>query len=208
MPNSISEAQKTYDYTIGEDPSMYQEVVLSKTEAYLKSAADNFLKNNLNVIIKQRKINASGKLLGGYVEVVSPTQVQIILPYYFDFVNEGVRGTRSSRNAPNSPYSFKSPPKTPSGGEFRRSIKEYIENNQSKIKSVKRDVALGVGTESKGVSLIDMQTDTMMYLIRTYGIKTRNYFNDAVRQGFKDFTGNVAKAVKQDVILNLKVKRK
>ena len=184
MANSISEAQKTYDYTIGDNPEMYDNVVLNKTEEYLVVAGHTFLQQ-LSKIYNERKIKASGKLISdGRVDSISPTQVQIVLPYYFDFPNEGVKGVKSFKNAPNSPYSFKNYGMSQDG---RKSIKQYIESGKAVITSVRNDKALGVGTEKKGLSLIDAKTETMIYLIKRYGIKTTNYFNDAVTIFKKDF---------------------
>ena len=174
------------------------------TEA-LNRVAKMFLEN-LDKNIKAAKFAGSGSLLTNMTYEVSPDgkSVNIILNNYYDFVNQGVRGWGSSNNAPNSPYSYSKKAKSSSNGEFRRSIKQYIESGKAKIRNVRNDRALGIGTERK--SLIDANTDTLMYLIRRFGIKATNYFTKTVNESRDDIQLIIAEAVGKDIILKFQVK--
>jgi hypothetical protein len=174
------------------------------TEA-MDRVAKMFLEN-LEANIKAAKFAGSGSLLTNMTYDVSPDgkSVDIILNNYYDFVNQGVRGWGSSKNAPNSPYSYSKKPKSSSNGEFRKSIKQYIESGKAKISNVRNDRALGIGTERK--SLIDANTDTLMYLIRRFGIKATNYFTKTVNESKDDIQLIIAEAVGKDIILKFQVK--
>jgi hypothetical protein len=170
----------------------------------LDKAAVLFLKN-LEANIKAAQFNGSGSLLTNatYRKSEDGKEVDIILNNYFDYVNQGVKGVRSSRNAPNSPYQFKN---YGMSAEGRASIKNYIQSGRAKIRNVRNDRALGIGTERKSKSLIDAQTDTMIYLIKRFGIKATNYFTKTVEQSQKDIQVLMAEAVGKDFVLKFKVK--
>lgn len=176
----------------------------SEVTKALDKAAIVFLKN-LEANIKSAQFNGSGSLLSTatYRKSDDGKSVDIILNDYFDYVNQGVRGVRSSKNAPNSPYKFKNFGMSADG---RQSIKNYIQSGRAKIRSVKQDKALGIGTERKSKALIDVQTDTMIYLIKKYGIKATNYFTKAVQKSNKDIQLIMAEAVGKDFILKFKFK--
>lgn len=170
----------------------------------LDKAAVLFLKN-LEANIKVAQFNGSGSLLTNatYRKSEDGKSVDIILNNYFDYVNQGVRGVRSSKNAPNSPYQFKNFGMSEDG---RRSIRNYIQSGRAKIRSVKQDRALGIGTERKSKSLIDVQTDTLIYLIKRYGIKATNYFTKTVEQSQQDIQILIAEAVGKDFVLKFQIK--
>ena len=170
----------------------------------LDKAAVLFLKN-LEANIKAAQFNGSGSLLTNatYRKSEDGKSVDIILNNYFDYVNKGVKGVRSSKNAPNSPYQFKNYGMSADG---RKSIRSYIESGRAKIRSVKQDKALGIGTERKSKSLIDVQTDTLIYLIKRYGIKATNYFTKTVEQSQKDIQILMAEAIGKDFVLKFQVK--
>lgn len=170
----------------------------------LDKAAVLFLKN-LEANIKSAQFNGSGSLLTNATYRMSDDRkaVDIILNNYFDFVNQGVKGVRSSKNAPNSPYQFKNYGMSADG---RKSIRDYIQSGRAKIRSVKQDKALGIGTEKKSKSLIDVQTDTLIYLIKRYGIKATNYFTKTVEQSQKDIQVLMAEAIGKDFVLKFQVK--
>lgn len=173
--------------------------------AALDKVAVKFLEN-LEANIKSANFAGSGSLLTNATYKVSPDgkAVDIILNNYYDFVNQGVKGWGSSKNAPNSPYAYSKKAKSSSNGEFRKSIRQYIESGRAKIRNVRSDRALGIGTERK--SLIDANTDTLMYLIRRFGIKATNYFTKTVEQSQDEIQLIIAEAVGKDIILKFQVK--
>lgn len=159
--------------------------------------------------IESRRITASGKLSDSITPVISEDgkKLTIRMLDYFDFPNEGVKGWGSSKNAPNSPYTYRKKAKTNSNGQFQESIKEYILSGKAKVRNIKKPV----GYERKNIkiskgakkSLIDSQVDTMIYFIKRYGIKTTDYFNDAFEEAFKDIDVVMGEALGIDIAMNI-----
>ena len=54
--------------------------------------------------------------------------------------------------------------------------------------------------------MIDANTDTLMYLIRRFGIKATNYFTKTVNESRDDIQLIIAEAVGKDIILKFQVK--
>ena len=166
------------------------------------------LEENIAKYADRKGITASGDLLSSMKgEITKKNGVEtyrLRMLSYYDYPNEGVKGVDSSKNAPNSPYQYKTygMPKS-----AKNSLKEYILSGKSKIESVKKDVALGIGLERKGLSninkksLIDKQVDTMAYMIKKYGIKATNYFNLAFEETFRDFEVEITKAIGDDIVI-------
>ena len=179
------------------------------TTALQKIAADfaTRIEQNINTY----KLIASGDLAKKIIIETSDDgkTVNIIMQDYYDYVNQGVKGVTSSRNAPNSPYQYKH---YRMNAEGRASIKQYISSGRAKIRTVQNDKALGIGLERKGVNvtkkkaLIDTQVDTMIYYIKKYGLKATNYFTKAYEETLKDFDIVMAKAVERSIIITLKGK--
>lgn len=208
MPISIAKAQANYNSDgIGESKDVFVDFVVSKN--VFEQYGIEF-KRVLGEISNQRGVVASGNLLDNTKFKISEngTLMQIILPDYYDYPNEGVKGVKSSSNAPGSPYQFKNYGMNAAG---RKSIKKYIQSGRAKIATVlqKKDKALGIGREKKQLSLIDSQTNTMIFFIKKYGIKSTHYFTDAIKETFKDFELKMSEAVGTDIVLTLeKLNRK
>ena len=208
MPISIKEAQTRainsgFLSSLGETKDT---VDLGITEAMLAEYGELFLKN-LAKYAEQRQVVYKGEILTRSIfRIVDGNTLQIIVPEYFDYPNEGVRGVKSSSNAPNSPYRYKT---LGMNEEGRRSIREYIESGHAKIANVKNDRAFGIGREGKHKKLIDVQTDTLVYLIKAFGLKKTDYFTDALKETFSDFEIKMSEAVGADIVFTLeKLNRK
>lgn len=168
-------------------------------EEFVRVLADN---------INQRGLTSSGALADNIFPQMSSDKKTLTIRMldYYDFVNEGVRGVRSSKNAAGSPYKFKNYGMSPDG---RKSIRQYIQSGKAKVSSTMNDKARGIGLERKGVraaekkSLIDRQVDNMIYMIKRFGIKKTNYFTDTVKQVFADFEVQMGEALGYDVKINL-----
>lgn len=166
------------------------------------------LLTNIDKFAKAKSITASGDLLNNMIpEIVEENGIIIFrlrMLDYYDYPNEGVKGVRSSENAPSSPYQYKNYGMPASG---RASLKRYILSGRAKVSSVMNDKALGIGGEKKGVrfaekkTLIDRQVDTLAYLIKRFGIKTTNYFTDAFNETFKNFEVKMAEALETDIVI-------
>lgn len=156
----------------------------------------------LTEIMKQRQVFASGKLADSIIPFVNEAgnTLQIRMLNYYDFPNKGVKGVKSSANAPTSPYQYKTFGMNRDG---RKSISDYILSGKAKIRTVRSDKAVGIGIERKGVSALDSKINTLIYLIKAYGIKTTNYFDDAFNKVFKDFAVTAADAVGRDIVITI-----
>lgn len=208
MPSSISAVQqKAIDSgfidTIGESKAMFEVV-----KGVFEDFGGEFL-INLGKFANKRKVVASGKLLSESRFVIKGDTMQIIVPDYYDYPNEGVRGVKSSKNAPGSPYKFKN---YGMSSEGRASIKQYIASGKAKIDTVRKtkDKALGIGLEKRRLSVADMQANTLIYLIKRFGIKKTNYFTDALNATFgKEFELKMTDAIGKEIVFTLeKLNRK
>ena len=132
-------------------------------------------KAELERLMKERQISASGELADSINPLVDNDgkRLTITMLDYYDFVNEGVKGVKSSKNASTSPYKFKN---YGMNAEGRASIKNYILSGKAKVTDKKTMGRTVLGLERKGVqfakkkSLIDRQVDTLIYNIKKYGI--------------------------------------
>jgi len=201
MPSNIGSVQKILDIGEGKD-----EFTIAK--GFFTDISNEFLLN-LEKSANDKKVVASGDLLRNSTFAITGNVLQIIVPDYFDYPNEGVRGVRSSKNAPGSPYKYKT---YGMNSEGRAKIKQYIESGRAKVSTVvkTKDKALGIGLEKKKLSLIDAQTNQLIYMIKRFGIKKTNYFTDAVNATFgKDLELRMAEAFGKDIVFTLeKLNRK
>lgn len=169
--------------------------------------AEEFLKN-ISYFANNKKVVSSGDLLKNMVPEIVEGNGSIIFRLkmidYYDFPNEGVKGLRSSKNAPKSPYKYRNYGVPQS---MKDSLKKYIQSGKAKITSVMNDKALGKGGERKGLrfagkkTLIDTQVATLGYLIKRFGIKSTNYFTDAFNKTFEDFEVKMFEAVESGIII-------
>ena len=209
MPISFSKARDRAISKIGTSRDEFVSFVASNI---LEQYGVEF-KKVLEDLMKQRQISASGELADSINPVIDNEgkRLTITMLDYYDFVNEGVKGVKSSKNASTSPYKFKN---YGMNAEGRASIKNYILSGKAKVRSTGGDKARGIGIERKGVqfsqkkSLIDRQVDTLIYNIKKYGIKKTDYFTDAFEKVFANWEQDMAEAFGEDVALSLQLKKK
>jgi len=173
----------------------------------LEQYAAEFLKN-ISYYANNKKVVSSGDLINSMVPEIVEGNGSIVFRLkmidYYDFPNEGVKGLRSSKNAPKSPYRYRNYGVPQS---MKDSLKKYIQSGKAKITSVMNDKALGKGGERKGLrfagkkTLIDTQVATLGYLIKRFGIKSTNYFTDAFNKTFEDFEVKMFEAVESGIII-------
>jgi len=207
MPISFSRAR---DRAISKIGTSRDEFVSFVASGILEEYGVEF-KRVLEDLMKQRQISASGELADSINPIIDNNgkRLTITMLDYYDFVNEGVKGVKSSKNASTSPYKFKNYGMSADG---RASIKQYILSGKAKVRSTGGDKARGIGLERKGVqfsqkkSLIDRQVDTLIYNIKKYGIKKTDYFTDAFEKVFANWEQDIAEGLGEDVALSLQLK--
>ena len=171
---------ENFDLGGSEDRASFGPVQLTIIEKLLSEYGIAFQKE-LEEQIKSKEITASGKLRDGIRVEVSEDKLTIRMLDYYDYPNKGVKGVDSSRNAPGSPYQYKNYGMNARG---RDSIRKYIQSGKAKITSVRRDVARGIGSERKGVDLETTKVNTLIYLIKKYGVKKTSYYDKAFEKVF------------------------
>lgn len=195
----INKSQKiNLDFLNDTGTTQYQKVDMKGIDAILLEYANKF-KSNLVASIKTHQITASGRMQSDdnlYFNLVEESDgsktLNIHVVEYAKYVDKGVKGWGSSKNAPSSPYSFSNPARTSSNGQFRRNIKEYIESGKAKVRVSDVRKYGAVGGEKKKLSLIDAKVNKLMYLIRRFGIKTTNFLQQPIEQSFKGLEKKIA----------------
>lgn len=154
--------------------------------------------------LKSRGVVSSGKLADTITSQVSTDGKKLTIKMldYYDFPNEGVKGVRSSKNAAGSPYQFKN---YGMSAEGRKSIKKYIQSGKALVSNVtyKKQGLERKFYKGKKKSLIDKQVDNLIYMIKRYGIKRTDYFNDAFETVFADFDEVIGQALGEDIKLSI-----
>jgi hypothetical protein len=203
MPSIASSQKSSKSFIGGLGDSRDDVIIFEAGENVYKQFAEKFV-SELEKNIKTLQVTASGNLVNSIRYDVSDDgkELNVFMADYYDYPNKGVKGVRSSKNAAGSPYQYKS---YGMNAEGRASIKKYIESGHAKIKTVQKtnDKALGFGLEKKSVSLVDAQTETLIYLIKKYGIKKTNYFDKAVKVAFTGFGEAMAKAMGKDIAVKI-----
>lgn len=161
---------------------------------------------NIQKYAKAKGVISSGALISDsnfrttITESDTRTELDIFMNYYADFVNKGVKGVRSSKNAPNSPYKFKN---YGMADEGRKSIRQSIQSGKMKVRNVKyAKVGLEKKTKDKK-SKLDRDVEQAIYLIKRFGIKQTNYLDLAFAETFKDVDAKLLDAIGNEIFLKL-----
>jgi hypothetical protein len=184
----------------GDDRSSFGPVQLTIIEKLLFEYGEAF-KLELEAQMKQQKVTASGALADGInPQLEDGNKLVIRMLDYYDYPNKGVKGVKSSRNAPGSPYQYRNFGMNKQG---RDSIREYIRSGRAKVASVKRDAARGIGLERKGVDLETAKVNTLIYLIKAYGIKKTSYYDKAFEKVFGTLQQALADGIGYQITLTI-----
>ena len=151
--------------------------------------------------IKNKNITSSGKLADN-IDVVANdkgTGIYISMIDYYDFVNKGVKGVNSSKNAPSSPYQYKTygMPET-----ARKGLKEYINSGKASIRVVNKKKTT-IGAEKKKASLIDLKVNQLVYNIKKYGIKTTSYLDNALNEVLPKLNEDMLNLIGRTIVIQI-----
>ena len=184
----------------GEDRAGFGPVQLTIIEKLLSEYGIAFQKE-LEQQIDSKGITASGNLRDNInPQLEGGNRLVIRMPDYYDYPNKGVKGVLSSRNAPGSPYQYRNFGMNKQG---RDSIREYIRSGKAKVSTVRRDVARGIGSERKGVDLETAKVNTLIYLIKAYGIKRTDYYDIAFKKVFGTLQQALADGIGYQITLTI-----
>lgn len=204
MP-SIAKAQQEVLGELGnftEDKGLFGDVTLSVVEKILVQYGAEFALKVQQYLAEAGQIGPNADLSKSLdpdvVTTGAESVLRIFLLEYYDYVNKGVKGVKSSKNAPGSPYQFRNygVPDT-----MKESLRKSIQSGKAKVSTVRRDKAYGIGAERKGKRFTEEETkvNTLGYLIKRFGIKGSKYFDRAFDETFRDFDRLIGDALEVDI---------
>ena len=229
---SISQAQASLgsDFTAG-GISKGGKIEFTAVEAIMTQAALKFIKLAKKRLTQRGKID-TGNLSdivvsdltekGGKYEITIGYLKSNPASKYFDYNDLGVRGVggfkgklpKGFKNPKNSPYSFRDPQDkiTLSKGFIDSIIKWYLRHRQYIRNEDQRNNLSGLQRKRKTLGSIATETEKIRGLaiataknIKRKGISRTGFFVDNIDAAFgEDFQIKLAKALGQDVVLNIK----
>lgn len=174
------------------EPAKYDDLFQQKFAEFISKAQAN---------ARAKGLIASGEMISGdsfsfKIVQVSPqiTEIQLLAKYYSPFVDKGVKGWGSTKNAPNSPYQFRKKYMDEAGVE---SVRKYLQTNRGRVKNVKYS-RVGLETKANKGSVRNAVKGIMKY-----GIKTTNFYTDAFYDTFSDFGKELTDGVKKNFIAKI-----
>ena len=178
----------------------------STIETFLTEIGNKFT-NNWIETINDKKIIASGNIESKLDFVIDETDankvtLNILFPYYAKFVDKGVKGVLSYKNAPDSPYQFKNFGMSEDG---RQSLKRWINSSKAKVTTsdVKRYGAVGTESKFKKISDDDTKLNRLIYLIKAYGIKKRNFIEPVLNKTLDGAAKELSDILGKEIVINI-----
>ena len=206
MPINITQSQNIQidNGFIGSSATFDFKEVTSEINTLLIARAEIF-KDVWQDELNSKKIIASGDIQEvGYaiVENVNSVVLNISFPYYAKFVDRGVKGVNSSKNAPDSPYQFKNYGMSLEG---RKSIANWLRNAKAKVRTtdVKKYGAKGIEKKFKGISEFESRVNTTIFNIKKYGIKKRNFIEPTIKKSLEGFEKELGEAIGKTITINI-----
>ena len=208
MPISISQSQKKVMASGGQaadiDIASTETIKLNIPALFLfKKYGDIFLEA-IAESIKKNNVSASGGLINNIKVPIKDdgSGLSIYMPDYYNYPNKGVKGVQYSKNAPDSPFQYKTY-KMPKSA--RSSLKKYIQLGKARITTVQgtNDKALGIGREKKGIDLMETKVNALVYLIKKHGIKATHYFDEAINEVKKQLTPDLLEVIGLTIIVQV-----
>jgi hypothetical protein len=177
-------------------------VIDAKEIGKLLLARGDVFKDEWIRVVNEKNIVASGDIernLTFYLDT-EPEIATLYIEFakYAKFIDRGVKGVKSSKNAPDSPFQFKN---YGMSAEGRASLKKWMSQGKAKVSSrdVKRYGAFRTESKFKKISEADSKLNTLIYNIKKYGIKKRNFITPIVQKSFQGFEQELADAIGKKV---------
>jgi len=177
-------------------------VIDAKEIGKLLLARGDVFKDEWIRVVNEKNIVASGDIernLTFYLDT-EPEVATLYIEFvkYAKFVDKGVKGVKSSKNAPDSPFQFKN---YGMSAEGRASLKKWMSQGKAKVSSrdVKKYGAFRTESKFKKISEADSKLNTLIYNIKRFGIKKRNFITPIVEKSFQGFEQELAEAIGKKV---------
>ena len=184
---------------------VFSEQFSSTIESFLTELGNNF-KNNWIEETNRKNIVASGGIdkVEFIIDETDATKVtlNILFPYYAKFVDKGVKGVKSSANAPDSPYQFKN---YGMNAEGRASVKRWMDSGKAKVTAtdVKRYGSVGSEKKFSKISKEDSKLNTLIYNIKKYGIKKRDFINPVLNETLDGAAKELGDILGKEIVINI-----
>ena len=184
---------------------VFSEQFSSTIESFLTELGNNF-KNNWIEETNKKNIVASGGIdkVEFVIDETDATKVtlNILFPYYAKFVDKGVKGVKSSANAPDSPYQFKN---YGMNAEGRASVKRWMDSGKAKVTAtdVKRHGSVGSEKKFSKISEEDNKLNTLIYNIKKYGIKKRDFIDPVLNETLDGAAKELSDILGKEIVINI-----
>lgn len=184
---------------------VFSEQFSSTIEAFLSELGNKF-KDNYIEETNSKNIVATGGIdkVEFVIDETDATKVtlNILFPYYAKFVDKGVKGVKSSANAPDSPYQFKN---YGMNAEGRASVKRWLDSGKAKVTAtdVKRYGSVGSEKKFSKISKEDSKLNTLIYNIKKYGIKKRNFINPVLNETLDGAAKELGDILGKEIVINI-----
>jgi uncharacterized protein YlzI (FlbEa/FlbD family) len=206
MPINITQSQKIQldNGFVGSTGSFnFSEVTAKEINALLIERAELF-KDVWIEQLNSKKIIASGNIENVDYKIVqtgSSATLNISFANYAKFVDKGVMGVVSK--SPNSPYKFKNTFAMSLDG--RKSIANWLRSGKAKVttKDVNKYGAKGIERKFKKISDFDRSLNTLIYNIKAYGIKKRNFIEPTIKKSLQGFEKELGEAIGKTITINI-----
>jgi len=206
MPINITQSQKIQldNGFVGSTGSFnFSEVTAKEINALLIERAELF-KDVWIEQLNSKKIIASGNIENVDYEIVqtgSSATLNIRFPYYAKFQDEGVMGWISK--SPQSRFKFKN--SYTMSKEGRESLSKWLRSSNAKVRTtdVQKYGAQGVEKKFKRISEFDRNLNRLIFNIKSYGIKPRNFIEPTIKKSLEGFEKEIGEAIGKTITINI-----
>jgi hypothetical protein len=183
----------------------FTDKVNSTIEAFLTTLGNKFTDKWVTTL-DQKKIVASGEIDKVRFTIDETDAEKVTLNIFFvgyaKFVDKGVKGVKSSANAPDSPYQFKN---YGMNAEGRASVKRWLDSGKEKVTAtdVKRYGSVGGERKFSKISEADSKLNTLIYNIKKYGIKKRDFINPVLNETLDGAAKELSDILGKEIVINI-----